>query len=355
LAAKLTTDFGLGYSALSLPGPTSDAPDFPLTNSILIDSARVQTETLEAVAGCSAQDFGVDAPGVCPAGEFPVFERPPLLARLVVGGSPGTPWPNTASLWVIDNHWKSKSGDENANIPLRAAQATAVAARVQAVTAADPDAQIVVLGDLNDYYDGAAVSTLQSATPLIHAYQWLPALDRYSYNFNGAAQVLDHLLVTPNLAPQLSLVRILHLYSDAPTGDSTLAHSDHDPVIVYVRPTGAALISGRLNWEGIELNATDGSGTLLAQATTDANGDFRLWGLPLGKATLQLNAPDWIVLDDPAHLFSRPLSHPLTWSVDAVAGVQTPALPRVRHTTAMTGAWLALSTPWLADTLIQLH
>lgn len=167
--------------------------------------------------------------------------------------------------------------------------------------------------------------------------------------------MLDHLLLTPNLAPQLSLVRILHLYSDAPTGELTLAHSDHDPVIVRVRPAGAALISGTLNWDAIDVSAGNDSGETLAQTTTDANGDFRLWGLPLEKVILQLNAPDWIVLDDPAHLFPQPLSNPLTLRVDAIAGAQTPALPRARHTTAMTGAWLALSTPWLANTLIQLH
>jgi len=175
--------------------------------------------------------------------------------------------------------------------------------------------------------------------------------------------VLDHLLLTSNLAPQLSLVRILHIHSDAPTGDSTLAHSDHDPVIVRVRPAGATLMTGMLSWGEMDVSARDDNGALLAQTTTDANGDFRLWGLPPGKVTIQLNTPDWIVLDDPAHLLSQPQlqsqlqpkAQPLTWSVTASAGAQTPSLPRVRHTTAMTGAWLALGTPWLADTLIQLH
>jgi hypothetical protein len=340
LAETLTAEHGLAYSALSLEGPASHEAEFPLTNSILVDAARVTVDMVDSVIGCTSQEVGIRAPGACPVDEHPVFDRPPLVAKLVISGTLDVPWTSAATIWVIDNHWKSKSGDEIANARLRAAQATAVAERVQTILAADPAAQIVVLGDFNDYYQGAAATTLQSATGLFQPYDWLPPLQRYTYNFNGAAQVLDQLLVTPNLASQLALVEIVHGNADAPAG---VAQSDHDPVVMRVRPAGAAMVAGTLQWEEIEVSASDGSGTVVAQAMTDAGGDFRLWGLPIGSVTLQLHAPDWIVLGEPVQ------------SVSITAGMvmpTMPTMPAVRHATGITGAWVALNTPWLAESSI---
>jgi hypothetical protein len=352
LAETLATAHGLTYSAHAIEGAASYESEFPLTNSILVDSSRVTVDLVDAVVGCSPQDYGIVPSGECPLGEHPVFDRPPLMAKLLIDGPPDAPWPKAQTVWVIDNHWKSKSGDESANARLRAAQASVVAERVQAILSVDAEAQIVVLGDLNDFYGGAAVATLQNATGLFHPYEFLPPLQRYTYIFNGAAQVLDHALMTPNLVPQLALVQILHIHADAATGASPLAHSDHDPVVLRVRPEGAALISGTLAWGDIGVSAYDASGNVLAQTTTDANGDFRLWGLPVGTVTLQLDTPTWIVANEPT---TGPTTGP-TAAIETVAGMMTqamtPALPKARHTTAMAGAWVALHTPWLADTLI---
>lgn len=345
LAQTLTTEHGLAYSALAIEGPSSYESEFPLTNSILVDSARVTVELTESVAGCDSQDFDIVNPGVCDTGEYPIFDRPPLLAKLDVNGSADAPWTSGETVWVINNHWKSKSGDEVANARLRAAQASAVAERVQTILASDPAAQVVVLGDLNDFYGGETVATLQSATDMFHPYAWLPPLQRYTYIFNGAAQVLDHALVTPNLAPQLSLVEILHIQADTPTGDSPLAHSDHDPVVLRLRPGGAAAIGGTLQWGQIAVSASDNSGNVVAQTVTDANGEYRLWGLPLGRVMLQFSAPAWIKVDAPTQT--------LTQLVDTTAGMTTPDVPAMRHATAITGAWVALNTPWLADALID--
>jgi hypothetical protein len=95
-----------------------------------------------------------------------------------------------------------------------------------------------------------------------------------------------------------------------------------------------------LDWGQIEVRALDGSGALLAQASTDANGEYRLWGLPLAPLTLQYRAPEWIMLEEAAQ------------RVETTAGMVMPTTPRARHTTAMTGAWIALHTPWLADSVI---
>jgi hypothetical protein len=344
LAHMLASEHGLAYSALAVGGPSSNDADFPLTNSFLVDSTRVSVELVDSVEGCTTQDFALAAPGLCPVGQYPVFARPPVMAQLVIASTGKNNVETRSRLWVINNHWKSKSGDERANARLRLAQATVVAERVQEIIAVDPAAQIMVVGDLNDFYGDAAVATLQSATGLFHLYEWLPPLDRYSYIFNGAAQVLDHLLVTPNLATEVALVQIVHLHADAP-----LAASDHDPVVVRVRPGGAAVVGGDLGWGGIHVTAGYGNGTVAAQAVTDAHGLYRLWGLPVGGILLKFDAPEWIVFDHSAQPGSQTT---VGQTIDATAGMMMLNAPRSRHMSAITGAWLALNTPWLVDSVL---
>ncbi len=126
LAAMLAADHGLTYEALSLEGPASADAEFPLTNSILVDTTRVEVLAVQQIQACTPQDFGLEAPGVCPAGSYAVFDRPPLAAQVAIAG----PWPERQRAWVVSNHWKSKSGDETANAQLRMAQALAVAEEV---------------------------------------------------------------------------------------------------------------------------------------------------------------------------------------------------------------------------------
>ena len=63
---------------------------------------------------------------------------------------------------------------------------------------------------------------------------------RYTYIFQGESQVLDHILVTPNLMELLVRVDILHTNADYPFSDpedtSPLHKSDHDAVIVTFKP-----------------------------------------------------------------------------------------------------------------------
>jgi hypothetical protein len=345
LAEVLSNEHGLTYTALALEGAGSFDTEFPLTNSLLVDSTRVTVERVDSITACTPQNFGIVPSGECAPGEYPIFDRPPLVAHLLVDGPPEARWERGQSVWIINNHWKSKSGDETENARLRAAQANAVAARVQEILAIDPAAQIVVAGDLNDFYQGAAVAALQEATGMFHPFDWLSPLDRYSYIFNGTAQVLDHILVTPNLMEQLALVQILHIHADAPAGETHLAHSDHDPVVVRVRPGGVATIGGSVGWGELAVTAHEQGGTVVAQATSYASGDFRLWGMPVGNVTLQWAAPAWIVLDAPEFEATAP--------IETQAGMMMLELPPARHTTAISGAWVALQTPWLAETFLR--
>jgi predicted extracellular nuclease len=151
--------------------------------------------------------------------------RKPLAAEFQFRGQ---------TVFVIANHWNSKGGDQ----PLfgryqpptleseaqRLRQAAAVKAFVGQLLAADPNARVIVLGDLNDFEFSAPLAVLKSAglTALI---EQLPKPERYTYVYEGNAQALDHILVSPALlaahAPALDIVHVNAEFIDQA--------SDHDP------------------------------------------------------------------------------------------------------------------------------
>lgn len=336
LAEMLGAAYGLDYTALALDGPASRAEDFPLTNSLLVRSDHVRVVALSSVQGCVAVDHGIVAPGACAAGRYPVFDRLPLVAQIEVDG----PWPTPARLWLINNHWKSKAGDEAANATLRAAQAAAVAAHVADLAAQDPVLVLAVVGDFNDFLGGPALALVQQAlmpnlTPLL---AWTPAQARYTYVFNGAAQALDHVLVSAPLASQVAEVRPVAINADRADGDPALRSSDHDPIWVRVRPGGATVVGGNLAAPALGVTARDRDGVTLAVAETDGRGDFRLWGLPPATLVeLEFAPPPGIELASTA------------LRVLTAAGYNEPTLPAVSFLAPPTAIWLALMTPALAE------
>lgn len=182
----------------------------------------------------------------------PFFDsRPPLIATFEFNGEEVT---------IVNNHFTSKGGSgalygsddspRNGGEVQRAAQAQAVNNFVDSVLANDPDAKIVVAGDLNDFefeepmavmngtasvsnYDVSGddpIAATATYTPggeqVLHdLLETLPADERYDYVFEGNAQSLDHVLVSEGLqeGAQFDVVRI-----NSEFGDQT---SDHDPLL----------------------------------------------------------------------------------------------------------------------------
>lgn len=299
LATLLTDEFGLPYTATALPGPQSSNPEFPLTNALLTRTDRVQVLAAQSRQACAPTDYGVADPGVCAIGTYPLFDRPPLVADLLVAGEWGAPFPLT----VIVNHFKSKAGSEAVNAPRRVAQAQAVAAEVQRRLDADANAAVMVIGDLNDYYGSQPVRTLQ-VTPepdLVHLYDRLPPLQRYTYIYNGASQVLDHMLATPTVALQVGEVRPLRLSADhaapaTPDAATILHASDHDPVLARIWPGGVGWIAGNVRHPDVEATLLTADGRPFAAATSDARGDLRFWNVTPGDYRVQLSPPSYLSL-----------------------------------------------------------
>jgi hypothetical protein len=157
-----------------------------------------------------------------------VDSRKPLVAHFVVGDR---------RVAVINCHFASKVGDEpifgavqppsQISAPRRVAQAIAVRRQASALAAADPRAGIIVLGDLNDFEFSQSLRVLQEGEALENLIERVPVAERYTYNYQGNSQTLDHLLWVPGRF-RAARVAIFHRNADFATRARA---SDHDPVV----------------------------------------------------------------------------------------------------------------------------
>ncbi|MGI8331024.1 endonuclease/exonuclease/phosphatase family protein [Actinomadura scrupuli] len=141
---------------------------------------------------------------------------------------------------VVAGHWNSRGGDDPLfgryqppRLPSqvqRQAQAEAMAGFVNSIRAVDPRARVIVAGDLNDFEFSAPLKTLTTGTGLSDLAAGLPVDDRYTYDHEGNSQVLDHILLSPELTRQRYVYDIVHM--NAEFADQI---SDHDPSVVRLR------------------------------------------------------------------------------------------------------------------------
>ncbi|HVD31175.1 MAG TPA: Ig-like domain-containing protein [Methylomirabilota bacterium] len=188
---------------------------------------------------------------------------------------------NAQRLYVIANHFNSKGGDQpltgRFQPPARSSevqrhqQATIEAAFVHDIRAIDPNAKVVVLGDLNDFEFSETVQILE-AEGLTDLYDTLPLSERYSYVFEGNSQTLDHILVTGALARRATF-DVIHV--NAEFADQV---SDHDPSVVRILLNDAPTITAPA-----DVSVGTGAGaTTCAVVVSDA---------ALGTATATDDAP----------------------------------------------------------------
>jgi len=199
-------------------------------------------------------------------------DRPPLVLSAVVQGPTGSTFPVT----VIVNHLRSLSGVDDAADGARVrakrrAQAEFLANYLQARQNADPNEHIISIGDynafqVNDGYvdsigtikgapappDQVTLSSPDLVNPdFIDLVDLAPPEERYSFSFDGNAQVLDHELITQNLLDLFAGVRLARNNADFPetarnNPNAPERISDHDPVVGYFNlplPTATTLVS----------------------------------------------------------------------------------------------------------------
>ncbi len=160
-----------------------------------------------------------------------LFSRPPLLITTTIHLPTGD-----QTVYVLNNHFLSLSGGEAATEPIRNAQAAWNAELVAQIQASDPDGHVIVLGDLNSFYDTRPIHTLQAAG-LRHVYEAVGPDEPlpYTYIYQGRTQTLDHILVSEGLFGRMTAVTALKIDADYPLAqpeDATARRvSDHDPLI----------------------------------------------------------------------------------------------------------------------------
>jgi predicted extracellular nuclease len=147
---------------------------------------------------------------------------------------------NGMKFFAIVNHFNSKSGDT----PLfgfiqppvlysevqRIQQAQVVNNFIDSLLALDPQAKIVIMGDLNDFQFSAPLQTLTGGV-LLKPIDSLPLAEQYTYLFDGNSQVLDHILISSSLNALPWSFDIVHANAEFPAAER---YTDHDPAVFKV-------------------------------------------------------------------------------------------------------------------------
>jgi uncharacterized protein len=214
-----------------------------------------------AVVGSGTDTHLLYNPGrIDPASSAWDASRKPLAGEFIFNGH---------NVFLVANHFVSKIGDDpmwgqhqppvNSSETERHAQAHEVASFVSSLLTADPGANVLALGDLNDFQFSDTVSILEGA-PLHALVKDLPVSEQYTYVFGGNSQAIDHILVGGSLGAVPRDYDIVHVNSEY-----VLQVSDHEPQVAsFQLPTASVSAGGPYTVDegsSVTLHAT-GNGTI---------------------------------------------------------------------------------------------
>ena len=201
-----------------------------------IDRPGATATTANSVLGQHSSARLAYSPGrVAPADPAWVATRKPVAAEFRFRGE---------QVFIIVNHFSSKGGDDAlygwrqppvfGSEVKRIRQAQAVNDFVSEILAADPKANVIVLGDINDFQFSPVMNALRG-DDLNVLIDTLPVGERYSYVFDGNGQALDHILISDALFAQPFEYDIVHV-----NAEFSAQASDHDPQLVRLGIKGTA-------------------------------------------------------------------------------------------------------------------
>ncbi|NUS73220.1 MAG: endonuclease/exonuclease/phosphatase [Corynebacteriales bacterium] len=161
------------------------------------------------------------------APEDKAFEdsRKPLVGEFVFEGR---------TVFVTGVHFRARGADD----PLygrqqppkmgssedREKQAALVNGFTQKILAADPQAAVVVVGDVND--SDHSPTAKQLGKGMIALSEQLPENDRYSFIYQGNGQLLDQAFISPAISAEYDIVHLNAEFSSQ--------SSDHDPQLIKI-------------------------------------------------------------------------------------------------------------------------
>ncbi len=139
--------------------------------------------------------------------------------------------------FVIVNHFNAKGGDNalqgNVQPPVRGSeekrteQAVIVKQFADKLLAADKNANIVILGDFNDFHFSESLQCLHK-DGLYNLVYDIPVERRYTYNYEGNSQILDNIIVSENMRAKKPEIDAVKINADFHFNEQA---ADHDPLI----------------------------------------------------------------------------------------------------------------------------
>lgn len=235
-------------------------------------------------------------------------DRPPLVLRASIARPANL---GTLSFTVIVNHLRSLSGVDSTVAgsngwategdrirAKRRAQAEYLANLIQARQISDPTEKIISVGDynafqINDGYVDVIGTIKGTPTPpdqvvlaspdlvnpdLTDLVDTLPAAQRYSFTFDGNAQVLDHQLLNPNALSILTRFAYARDDADFPVKDYENPAipqriSDHDQPVAYFSLV-PAIQPGQLVISEFRPRGTNGATDEFIELDNNTNSDL---------------------------------------------------------------------------------
>ncbi|KAH6696816.1 endonuclease/exonuclease/phosphatase family protein [Plectosphaerella plurivora] len=154
--------------------------------------------------------------------------------------------PKNKPFYTINVHNGSKGGSStlhgdprppvNNGVEKRGQQTEAIGAFVDSLIAQDPKARIIISGDFNEFAFVQPQKTLTGKHNLTELSALsLPETERYAYVFDGNAQQLDHMYISPALVKPSAKIEHMRISSWLRYPDIT---SDHDPLVSYLNVCG---------------------------------------------------------------------------------------------------------------------
>ncbi len=225
-----------------------------IDNGFLVKASRVKI--------IEVKQFGKDEKYKHPTSKNEIFlnDRPPLMIRASIeDAKTGQPF----EFMVVANHLKSFLGyddpkqQDNVRMKKRL-QAEFLAKFVQDRQTKNPNERIILVGDFNAYQfnDGIVdlIGTIKGSPAakeavmnpsedlvnpdMINLVDLIKADQRYSYTFDGNAQVLDHILINEAMKKHINGFGYVRLNADFPAvyrnDDARVERfSDHDAPVAY--------------------------------------------------------------------------------------------------------------------------
>ncbi len=231
------------YIAKLIEGPSG----LGLNIGVLVRSDRVKIVNVT-----QSEQPTTELKGCGPSGTDLLFYRPPLVVTLDIypaQSDVGTP----RRVTLIINHFKSMIGGTAETEPCRIEQARFVVQLVDEILADDPDADVLVIGDINATRNTLPVTIFTNGTTpgsQLQSLNFHPSIpNQYTYIYEGNAQYLDYIFATPHLMRTFRSTQIAHINAGYPYAlsnacDKTHRSSDHDPIIArfsFVEPADGDL------------------------------------------------------------------------------------------------------------------